>query len=418
MSGQRVLAVRELTAYLQRLLAGDGHLANVWVRGEVSNLRRPASGHLYFTLKDQVAALRCVMFQGRGRALNLRLQDGLEVIARGQVAIYPRDGVYQLYVAEVFPAGMGLASLALRELAARLEREGLFAPDRKRPLPLLPRRVGLVTSPSGAALRDMVTVSRRRFPGIDLVLAPASVQGENAPQELARALDLLGKLGRVDVVIIGRGGGSAEDLSAFNTEIVARAIYACPVPVIAAVGHETDLTLADRVADRRAPTPSAAAELAVPVRAELEERLALLAARARRGVEHRLQMARTMLERLVKSRGLARPQQELYYRQQYLDGLEQRLLASWQRQSGAREQALQLLVARLEAASPLAILNRGYAVCRRPGGGPPIKVSQEVVPGERVEVILSQGRLQCQVEDVKAGPACQGVTTPAGEPCK
>ncbi|QGP94068.1 Exodeoxyribonuclease 7 large subunit [Neomoorella glycerini] len=403
MSGQRVLAVRELTAYLQRLIGNDGRLANVWVKGEISNLRRPVSGHLYFTLKDQVAALRCVMFQGRSRSLSLRLQDGLEVIARGQVAIYPRDGVYQLYVAEIFPAGVGMASLALQELAARLEREGLFAAERKRPLPLLPRRVGLVTSPSGAALRDMVTVSRRRFPGIDLVLAPATVQGDTAPLELARALELLGKLGGVDVIIIGRGGGSAEDLSAFNTEIVARAIYACPVPVIAAVGHETDLTLADRVADRRAPTPSAAAELAVPVKTELEERLNILAARTRRGLEHRLQMARARLERLVKSRGMARPQQELYYRQQYLDGLEQRLLASWQRHSGAREQALQLLTARLEAASPLAILSRGYAVCRRPGGGPPIRRSLEVAPGERVEVVLSQGRLQCQVEHVDGG---------------
>ncbi|WP_258359207.1 exodeoxyribonuclease VII large subunit [Moorella sulfitireducens (nom. illeg.)] len=400
MSGQRVLAVRELTAYLQRLISNDGRLANVWVRGEISNLRRPVSGHLYFTLKDQAAALRCVMFQGRSRGLNLSLQDGLEVIARGHVAIYPRDGVYQLYVDEMFPAGLGMASLALQELAARLEREGLFAAERKRPLPFMPRRVGLVTSPSGAALRDMVTVSRRRFPGIDLVLAPATVQGDTAPFELARALELLGKLGGVDVIIIGRGGGSAEDLNAFNTEIVARAIYACPVPVIAAVGHETDLTLADRVADRRAPTPSAAAEMAVPVKKELEERLDILATRARRGMEHRLQMAHARLERLVKSRGMARPQQELYYRQQYLDGLEQRLLASWQRQAGAREQALQLLTARLEAASPLAILSRGYAVCRRPGG-PSLRRSQEVVPGERVEVVLSQGRLQCEVMDVE-----------------
>lgn len=396
----RVLAVGELTAYLQRLLANDGHLANVWVKGEISNLRCPTSGHLYFSLKDRVAALRCVMFQGRTRALALGLRDGLEVIARGQVAIYPRDGVYQLYVAEVFPAGMGLANLALQELTARLEKEGLFAPERKRPLPLLPRRVGLVTSPTGAALQDMITVSRRRFPGIDLLLAPARVQGETAPRQLALALELLGKRGHVDVIIIGRGGGSAEDLSAFNTEIVARAIYACPVPVIAAVGHETDLTLADRVADRRAPTPSAAAEMAVPVKAELERRLDLLAGRARRGLEHRLEMARARLERLSKSRGLDRPRQELYYRQQYLDGLEQRLLTTWERRRIEGEQTLKLLAARLEAASPLALLARGYAVCRRPGGGPPLKSSREVNRGERVEVILKEGLLECLVEEI------------------
>ncbi|MGI9861206.1 exodeoxyribonuclease VII large subunit [Moorella naiadis] len=396
----RVLAVGELTAYLQRLLANDGHLANVWIKGEISNLRCPASGHFYFSLKDRVATLRCVMFQGRSRSFALGLRDGLEVIARGQVSIYPRDGVYQLYVAEIFPAGIGLANLALQELTARLEREGLFAPERKRPLPLLPRRVGLVTSPTGAALRDMITVSRRRFPGIGLLLAPARVQGETAPRQLALALELLGKRGGVDVIIIGRGGGSAEDLSAFNTEIVARAIYACPVPVIAAVGHETDLTLADRVADRRAPTPSAAAEMAVPVKAELERRLEILAGRAWRGLEHRLEIARARLERLARSRGLDRPRQELYYRQQYLDGLEQRLLTTWERRRGEGEQALQLLAARLEAASPLALLARGYAVCRRPGGGPPLKSSREVTPGARVEIILREGSLQCQVEEV------------------
>ncbi|MDN5326876.1 MAG: exodeoxyribonuclease large subunit [Moorella sp. (in: firmicutes)] len=397
----KVLAVRELTAYLQRLMSNDGRLANVWVKGEISNLRSPASGHLYFSLKDPAATLRCVMFQGRSRGLAMGLRDGLEVIARGQVAIYPRDGVYQLYVAEIFPAGTGLASLALQELTARLEREGLFATDRKRPLPLLPRRVGLVTSPTGAALRDMITISRRRFPGIELVLAPARVQGEAAPRQLALALELLAKRGGVDVIIIGRGGGSAEDLSAFNTEMVARAIYACPVPVIAAVGHETDLTLADRVADRRAPTPSAAAEMAVPVRAELEQRLESLAKRARRGLEHRLELARARLERLTKSSGLDRPRQELYYRQQYLDGVEQRLLASWERRSREREQGLKLLAARLEAASPLAILARGYAVCRRPGGGAPLKSSREVLPGEKVEVILREGLLQCQVEEAR-----------------
>lgn len=366
----------------------------------MSNLRRPASGHLYFTLKDRQASLRCVMFHGRNRCAALNLQDDLEVVVRGQVAIYPRDGLYQLYVAEIFPAGAGMAGLALRELTARLEQEGLFAAERKRSLPVLPRRVGIVTSASGAALRDVITVSRRRFPSIDLVIAPAAVQGEAAPQELAMALEILGRRGNVDVIIIGRGGGSAEDLSAFNAEIVVRAIYGCPVPVIAAVGHETDLTLADRVADRRAATPSAAAELAVPVKADLEQRLHVLAVRARRGVEHRLQMARAQLERLSQSRGMTRLPQEIYYRQQYLDGLEQRLLACWQNRLKEREQALKLLIARLDAANPLAILSRGYAVCRRPGHGLSLRSAQEVTPGEKVEVILNRGLLQCRVEKI------------------
>ncbi|NLW07100.1 MAG: exodeoxyribonuclease VII large subunit [Clostridia bacterium] len=404
----KVLAVRELTAYLQRLLANDGRLANLWVRGEVSNLRQPASGHLYFTLKDQTAALRCVFFQGRRRlGSNINLKDGLEIIARGQVAIYPRDGVYQLYVAEVFPAGVGLTSLALQELTARLEREGLFAPERKRALPLLPRRVGIVTSASGAVLRDIITVSQRRFPGIDLVLAPAAVQGEAAPAELVKALELLARQPGVEVIIIGRGGGSAEDLSAFNNEAVVRAIFGCPVPVIAAVGHETDLTLADRVADRRAPTPSAAAEMAVPVKAELEQRLLSLAIRARRAVEHRIKLARAQLERLSQSRGMTRLPQEIYYRQQYLDGLEQRLRQAWQQRLTERQQAFQHLVARLEAASPLVILNRGYAVCRRPGEANPLRCSREVAPGDRVEVVLYRGCLYCRVEECNGGKICQ-----------
>jgi len=395
----KVMAVGELTAYLQNLLNRDPHLSNVWVKGEISNLRCPSSGHLYFTLKDRYAALRCVMFNSRQRLLKFALKDGLEIVARGQVAIYPRDGVYQLYVEEVFPVGTGMATLLLQELEAKLEREGLFDPRRKRPLPFLPRRIGVVTSLSGAAIRDIITVSRRRFPGIDLVIAPARVQGDKAPLELARALQALARYGKVDVIIIGRGGGSAEDLSAFNTEMVARAIFSCPVPVIAAVGHETDLTLADLVADHRAPTPSAAAAMAVPAKADLEERLGMLHRRARKGLLHRLELARNRLERLVKSRGLARPLQELRARQQYLDALEQSLSYRCRAFLQAKLRILENLTVRLEGASPLKILSRGYAVCRRPGGSP-IKSSGEVGPGERVEVILHRGSLHCLVERV------------------
>ncbi|MDK2820072.1 MAG: exodeoxyribonuclease large subunit [Clostridia bacterium] len=406
MIGQKVVAVRELTAYLQYLLSNDGRLANVWVKGEISDLRCPSSGHLYFTLKDKTATLRCVMFQNRSRQLLLNIRDGLEVIARGYVAVYPRGGVYQLYVEEILSAGVGINSLALKELADRLEKEGLFAEDRKRPLPLLPRRVGVITSPHGAALRDIVTVSRRRFPGISLLLAPSSVQGDTAPEELAIALEILNQQEDVDVIIIGRGGGSAEDLSAFNTEVVARAVYASRVPVVTAVGHETDVTLADRVADRRAPTPSAAAEIVVPVREELEKRLALLSSRAKQATEHRLQIAKERLERLVNSRGMTRPQQELYYRQQYLDGLEHRLLVSFKNRVDKLDKTLAFLTARLETVSPLAVLNRGYAVCRRPQGGPPLQFSNEVLPGEKVEVLLRQGCLKCLVEDIEGGELC------------
>ncbi|MGB9783660.1 MAG: exodeoxyribonuclease VII large subunit [Moorellaceae bacterium] len=398
---QRVLSVGELTYYIKGLLDRDGFLANVWVKGEISNLKWHSSGHLYFTLKDKAAALRCVMFQGRCRGLNFQPVNGGQVIARGYVSVYERDGLYQLYVQDLFPAGVGLGEIALQELKRRLEREGLFDKSRKRPLPRLPRRIGVVTSLNGAAWRDIVTVVRRRYPGMGIVLAPAAVQGDTAVQEIVLALENLNRWGRVDVIIVGRGGGSAEDLSAFNTEEVARAIYASRIPVIAAVGHETDYTIADLVADRRAPTPSAAAEMAVPVRAELEREIWVLRSRLYRSIWHRLSLWRERVERLARSRSLARPQQEIYWRQQYVDGLEQRLTGAWKARWLEKTRELEVLTARLEAASPLAILKRGYAVCRRPDGGAIIKSGREVRTGDEVEVILQAGALRCLVEEVE-----------------
>lgn len=398
---QRILSVGELTFYIKGLLDRDSFLANVWVKGEISNLKWHSSGHLYFSLKDKAAALRCVMFQGRCRGLTFRPANGNQVIARGYISVYERDGLYQLYVQDLFPAGMGLWEIALQELKKRLEKEGLFDKSRKRPLPKLPRRIGVVTSLNGAAWRDIVTVIRRRYPGMGIVLAPAAVQGETAVQEIVMALENLNRWGQVDVIIVGRGGGSAEDLSAFNTEEVARAIYASRIPVIAAVGHETDYTIADLVADRRAPTPSAAAEMAVPVRAELEREIQGLQGRLQRSIWQRVYLLRAKVERLARSRGLARPQHEIYWRQQYVDGLEQRLAAAWKERWQEKIKDLELLITRLEAASPLTILRRGYAVCRQPGGGPVIRSSQEVKAGDKVEVILQAGALHCLVEELE-----------------
>ncbi|MCG0277625.1 MAG: exodeoxyribonuclease VII large subunit [Thermanaeromonas sp.] len=405
---QRVLSVSEINLYIKELLDKDARLSNVWVTGEISNLKWHSSGHLYFSLKDRAAALRCVMFQGRCRNLRLRPENGKQVIARGYISVYERDGLYQLYVLDLYPAGMGLLEAALQELKKRLEKEGLFDPTRKRPLPKLPQRIGLVTSLNGAAWRDVVTVVRRRYPGMGIVLAPAAVQGETAVEEIVAAIENLNRWGKVDVIIVGRGGGSAEELAAFNTEEVARAIYASRIPVITAVGHETDYTIADLVADRRAPTPSAAAEMAVPVRDELEREVLKLKERLDRSVLYRLQLMKEKLERLVRSRGLARPEQEIYSRQQYLDTLEQRLEAAWSLLWQERLTKLELLTARLEAASPLTILRRGYAVCRNLPDGRIIQASSEVKPGDRVEVILRIGALQCLVEEVEGERSWQG----------
>ncbi|GFN23326.1 exodeoxyribonuclease VII large subunit [Thermanaeromonas sp. C210] len=398
---QRVLSVSELTSHIKGLLDGDGSLANVWVKGEISNLKWHSSGHLYFSLKDRAATLRCVMFQSRCRALRFRPENGGQAVARGYVSVYERDGLYQLYVQDLFPAGIGVLEMALQELKKRLEREGLFDERRKRPLPRLPRRVGVVTSLNGAAWRDIVTVIRRRYPGMGIVLAPASVQGETAAAEIVAALEKLNRWGQVDVIIVGRGGGSAEDLSAFNTEAVARAIYASRIPVIAAVGHETDYTIADLVADRRAPTPSAAAEMAVPVRTELEREILNLYGRLRRSMFQRVGYLKEKVEHLARSRGLARPQHEIYWRQQYVDGLEQRLVQAWQGNWQEKVRHMELLITRLEAASPLTVLARGYAVCRRASGGTVIRSGREVQAGEKVEVILHRGALQCVVEEVE-----------------
>ncbi|MDN5346913.1 MAG: exodeoxyribonuclease large subunit [Clostridia bacterium] len=400
MLGRRVLAVSELTAYLKNLIEKDGRLTNVWVKGEVVNFKLHSSGHLYFSLRDRTATLRCVYFNGRERARELRLADGLEVIARGYVSVYPRDGLYQLYAQEIFLAGAGAWQLALAELKKKLEKEGLLDPSRKRPLPFLPRQVGLITSPDGAALRDMVTIIRRRCPTVDLILAPVTVQGDSAPLEIVRALAALNRCGGVDVIILGRGGGSSEDLAAFNTEMVARAIYASRIPVVTAVGHATDMTLADLVADRWAPTPSAAAEMVVPVKADLEKNLEILGLRLNQAVNRKLASLHERLHLLSQSRGLARPRQEIYYRQQHLDGLERRLLVAGSNFYRQKENALASLAARLEAASPVRILSRGYAVCRKLNGEV-ISDFRQVDLGEAVEVVLKKGLLQCRVEALR-----------------
>lgn len=408
LSGRRLLTVRELTRYVKGLLDADPLLQSVWVQGEISNFKWHHSGHIYFTLKDEVAQIKVVMFRSYANRLRFRPENGMQVIVQGNVTVFERDGVYQLYAAAMEPYGLGALHLEFEQLKRRLAAEGLFDEARKRPLPRLPRAVGLVTAPTGAAIRDMITVSRRRFPGIRLVLAPALVQGPGAAESLIRALGLVARVPEVDVVIIGRGGGSLEDLWAFNDEGLARAIRACPVPVVSAVGHETDYTIADFAADLRAPTPSAAAEIVVPSRSELQglvDGLRIrLATAARRAVERRRIRLRALAERPV----LQRPEGRLLQDRQRLDNLARRLEYLGGNLLAARRRELAGLAGRLEALSPLAVLARGYAIARTEDGRV-VKEAAGLQAGDRLDVLLYRGSVRCQVEEIhpEAGEAAK-----------
>lgn len=401
-SEEKILSVGELTRHIKHLLLGDPLLTDLWVRGEISNFTHHSSGHMYFTLKDEVAAVRCVMFRGDNRALAFAPEDGLKVVARGDLSVYEKAGNYQLYVRELVAHGQGALFLAFEQLKRRLEAEGLFAPGLKRALPALPRKIGIVTSPTGAAIQDIIRVSRRRFPGIGLTLVPVRVQGQGAAEEIARGIDLLHRVPGIDLIIVGRGGGSLEDLWAFNEEIVARAIARARIPIISAVGHETDFTIADFVADARAATPSAAAELAVPDRRVLDRELVSLVTRLRRGLRKSWQEEARRLARLQGSRVFVRPLDFLLQRRQRLDELGRRL------ERGMKSRLLEIgsqqaqLAARLDALSPLAILGRGYSICRTVPGGRIVRSSSQVRSDDQVEIVLNDGALACRVEGIEA----------------
>lgn len=399
-ASRRVLTVRELTRYLKALLESDSVLTAVWVRGEISNYREHYSGHVYFTLKDDAAQLRCVMFRSRAANVRFRPENGMSVIAAGAVGVFERDGQYQLYVEDLQPDGVGALHVAFEQLKQRLAAEGLFAQERKRPVPLLPRRIGVVTSLAGAALRDIVTVSTRRWPQVSLLVAPVAVQGEEAPPQIARAIAALNRIPDIDVIIVGRGGGSLEELWAFNDETVARAIFQSRVPVVSAVGHETDYTIADFVADLRAPTPSAAAECVVPDVRELNRHLGHQTARLRSGLTRHYERCRARLEAQLKRPVLARPQIALRQRQQTVDLATHALVAAQSRLLLGDKAQLATLSGRLQALSPLATLARGYAVCQLPDGSV-VRDAARLHCGDDIKVRLARGAAACRVTAVE-----------------
>lgn len=392
--------VSELNNYLKELLASNPFLSNLWVKGEISNLRQPESGHLFFTLKDRYSSIRAVMFRSRALGLRVPLRDGMEVLLRASLSIYERDGIYQLYVEEVYPVGVGDLHRAFEMLKNQLEQEGLFRPERKKKLPYLPQRVGLVTSLTGAAIRDMLTILLKRFPCLEIVVAPALVQGAGAPDSIARALELLNHFGGVDVIIVARGGGSLEELWAFNTEKVARSIANSKIPVVTGVGHETDFTIADFVADLRAPTPTAAAATVVPDYREEMSKLALKLNRARRCLESLLAEKEQQLQGITRYSILARPEQVLARKSQQLDAFQRQLKTVIEQYFQERENKLALQFHKLDALSPLKVLQRGFSLCRDQGGRV-ITSSRQVTVGQLLEVKLKDGRLDCRVVGVK-----------------
>ncbi len=397
------LSVSDLTRFIRILLESEPTLSEIWVVGEISNFTRAASGHVYFTLKDSGASLKCVIWRNAARTLRVHLQDGMAIEAFGSIGVYEQGGNYQFYITAVRPAGEGWLYQQFLRLKAQLEAEGLFAEERKRPIPPFPKRIGVVTSPTGAALQDILNTLQRRYPLVEVILAPSAVQGEEAPLELVRALEALNRIPDLDVILLARGGGSIEDLWAFNDEHVVRAVAASRVPVITGVGHETDYTLVDFASDLRAPTPTGAATLATPDRAELLLQLERTLQRLNRLTLQRLNQESARLTQLDMRLRRVSPMRRIEDQHQRLDTLLLRLQNAATRLVTQRRAHLQAVTAHLDALNPLAVLERGYALIERPQGGILTRAAQ-AHPGDAVHIRLADGTLAAKVEDVLLKP--------------
>lgn len=400
-ASEGILSVGELTEQLKELV--ETGFPSVWVSGEISNCSRPQSGHYYFTLKDDQAQIRAVVWRSTASRLRFDLEDGLEVVCQGGLEIYGPRGTYQLVVRQVEPKGMGALELALRKLRERLAAEGLFAPERKRPLPRFPRRVAVITSPTGAAIRDFLEVLARRWRGVDVLVVPVRVQGDGAGREIANAIALVNRFPQpVDCLIVTRGGGSLEDLWSFNEEIVVRAIYASKVPVVSAVGHEIDVTLSDLVADVRALTPSEAAERIAPAADEIRAQLARQRQRLAGALRNRARSARGRLDMLSTRRALRKPFDRVHELAQRLDESQGRALRAIKQRLTAIQRQLAGDAARLDSLSPLAVLARGYSVTQRAGQKVPVRNAGELTPGDLLVTRFQHGRATSRVESVDA----------------
>ena len=393
------VSVTQLTQYIKLLLDRDEILSQVCVRGELSNFKAHSSGHLYFTLKDEGAVISCVMFRSDTMKLRFRPESGMKVILYGRVSLFPKSGQYQIYVTHLQPDGVGALAVAFEQLKHRLHDEGLFDQSHKKALPIYPQRVALVTSPTGAAVRDMIRILGRRWPMAEVLVCPVRVQGEGAAEEIADMLDYLDKHALADVIITGRGGGSMEDLWAFNEEILARAIWRCRIPVISAVGHEPDVTISDYVADVRAATPSNGAELAVRDSAALQSALHQLQVRMEQAQIQKLHRLQQRLDALSKSRVLRQPDAYLRQQELHLEMLRQRLEHSGEVLLAKNRQRFERTAAKLDALSPLKVLSRGYAMVTHEDAV--IRETAQINPGDAITVSLSDGTAQCTVNTVQ-----------------
>lgn len=395
---ERVLSVSQLNAYVKTLVESDPMLGRVVVRGELSNYKIYPSGHHYFTMKDAEASLKCVMFRSSAGKLRFRPESGMSVTATGRLSVYPRDGAYQLYVTELMPEGAGDLQVAFEQLKAKLAAEGLFDPAHKKPLPAYPKRIAVITSGAGAAVHDIIRVLGKRWPLAKLMVLPVRVQGVEAPPEIVGAIRYANRYAIADLIITGRGGGSMEDLWAFNDERVARAIYESEIPVISAVGHEPDVTIADYVADRRAATPSNAAEIAGPDTDDVRAQILQDSIRLQQAMGKKLDMLSRRLDDLSSRPALTDPEVYLGSKRMALDYARSGLSAAGEKTLAARRHRFVELAAKLDALSPLKVLGRGYSIAEL--GGVPLRSVEDASVGDKIDVKLAGGTLGCVVEEI------------------
>ena len=397
---RQIISVGQVNEYIKNLMDTDALLNNLCIRGEISNYKIYPSGHHYFTLKDEAGALRCVMFRSSASRLRFRPENGMKVLALGRITVFPRDGAYQLYCTDLTPDGVGDLYVAFEQLKAKLSAEGLFDPQHKKRLPPFPHRIAIITSGAGAAIMDMLRILGKRYPLSKVVILPVRVQGAEAPAEIAGAIRYANKYKVADVIITGRGGGSMEDLWAFNDERVARAIFASEIPVVSAVGHEPDVTISDFVADVRAATPSNAAELVAPDQNDLRTYLLTAQKRMAQAMQKQLKLERKTLESLKSRKVLQSPINYVNERRMLLDHTAQKLTAAAQRNFTGQKQRFVRLTAKLDALSPLKVLSRGYSLVIDVDGHV-VQRAEQVTIGERVDIKLHQGSLSASVTAIR-----------------
>ena len=394
---RKILSVSELTLLIKETI--EAKFIGIWVEGEISNVRIPNSGHIYLTLKDETSQIKAVLFRSSGRFLKFQLQDGLQVICHGRLNVYEVKGEYQVVIDYIEPKGIGALQLAFEQLKERLKREGLFDAVHKKPIPILPRRMGIITSPTGAVIRDILNIIDRRFANVEILIHPVTVQGDKAAGEIVEAIYTMNRMEGMDVLILARGGGSLEDLWPFNEEAVARAIHTSKIPIISAIGHETDFTISDFVADLRAPTPSAAAELVVKNKEDLLHTLESLEKRLINVMSRDIELFRSRLRGLLK--GMTDPTRKIYDYYQRIDEFLFRLSAHINLILNTKREKATYLLGKLDTLSPLAILARGYSIARKLPSMAVIKNTKGINKGESVNIRLHEGELNCSVEEVK-----------------